>query len=337
MNITIERIEYALPERIEDNEYLGEERPDWDMERVGERAGVFARHIAADDETALDFAERACAKLFEAVPDAKDEIDLLIFCTQSPDYVMPPNAYVLQKRLGLKESIFAYDFNLACSGYIYGLAMAQAFIRSGMRKRALLVTGDTYSKFIHKGDRSARTLFGDGVAATLVGTTDDETVGLLDLEIGSAGADFDKFMIPGGFCRIPSSPKTREETTDKSGNVRTLEDIHMDGMGVLTFINSRAPKQIKKLLKRNDKTLEDVDRYVFHQASKLTLDSLERALKMPEGKSYRNLDRVGNTVSASIPIALKDALDEGAVKRGDLLLLSGFGVGLSWGSILYRM
>lgn len=330
--IQIEKIAYHLPEKIISNEELKKENPHWNIDKVTQKSGVNQRYVTQESETAFDLAKVACDKLIEGGFD-KNNIDGIIFCTQSPDYIMPSNAFLIHNYLGLKHNVLAFDYNLACSGYIYGLAIAHGLIATGVASTILLITSDTYSKYINKGDRSTKVLFSDGAAATVVKKSDNEKA-VLDTVLASAGKEHKSFYIPAGGMKQPKSEETTIEDTDRSGNIKTLEDIHMNGFNVWRFIASTVPKQIKGILSKNDKSFDDIDLCFFHQASKLTLDSLTKALKIEEDKLFNNYDKVGNTVSSSIPILMKDAIDQGKLKRGDLVLLSGFGVGLSWGSIL---
>ena len=336
MRIKIEAIEYYLPAKIISNDDLKAENPSWDINLLESRLGVAKRHIADDNETALDLALQACKKLFAKSKDIKNQIDSIIFCTESPDYILPPNSCILHKMLDLSDDVFAFDFNLACSGYIYGLALAQGLICSGNAKNILLINADTYSKYINKQDRSTRMLFGDGAAVSLI-TASNSTQGLIDIQCSTSGKDYDKFIIPAGGCRKPKSVETSLPVVNESGNVRMLENIHMDGMGILVFVNSKVPLQLLSLLERNGLTIDQIDLFAFHQASKMTLDSIERLLKIKPGKVFRNLKEIGNTVSASIPILLKDAIDKGRVSTGDKVVLSGFGVGLSWGAAIVEI
>ena len=335
MPIQIDSIAYHLPEQVCTNEELREENPQWDMALVEAQSGVIQRHIASADETALDLAYLACQKLLESNGRARSDIDAIIFCTQSADHVMPPNACILHDKLDLPDNVFAFDLNLACSGFIYGLGIAQGLVDSGIAKNVILVNADTYSKFIHEKDRATRTLFGDAAAATWIRSA-DAGLDIFDIQCATSGRDHEKFIIPAGGSRIPKSDSTKQIETDRSGNHRTPEHIHMDGMGVLSFMKTKVPEQILKILSRNSMTVDDVDLFVFHQASKLALNSLTRVLKIEPNKTFVNLANIGNTVSASIPIALKDGIDSGAIQSGDTLLLSGFGVGLSWGTALLR-
>jgi len=331
MSVIVKSIEYYLPENIVTNEDLQKENPDWNLEKVAEKSGVYQRHISGESETAYDLSVKACDKLFRS--NDKNEINGIIYCTQSPDYIMPANSFLLHKYLGLKENIFAFDFNHACTGYIYCLAMANAFIKSGMAKEILLINADTYSKYINSKDRSTRVLFGDGAAATIVKKSNTRR-GIIDVELGSSGSSYNKFWIPAGGLRLPQSDSTSVEYQNDNGNIRTQNDIEMDGFGVWSFINSVVPKQIKELLMRNNVEIKDVDQFIFHQASKMTLESIMRLLHINKDQAIINMQNIGNTVSASIPIALKDAVVQNKIDRGSTMILSGFGVGLSYGSIL---
>lgn len=336
MKVSIEAVEYHLPSTILTNEQLGRENPSWEMNLVEARAGVVNRRIARQDETALDLGYEACLKIFSAGKFKREDVDALIFCTQSGDYIMPPNSCVLHKKLDLREDVFAFDYNLACSGYIYGLSIAQGLILSGMCRNVLLVTADTYSKYINKKDRSARVLFGDGAAASWL-TASRSGAGILDIACATSGKDFEKFMIPAGGARIPRSQSTAEAQTDGSGNSRSLENIRMDGLGIYAFVNSKIPKHVSKLLEKNGLTADDIDLFIFHQASKMALDALAKGMNLKPEKVFTNIRDIGNTVSASIPIALKDALASGRAKKGDRIVLCGFGVGLSWGTAIVTL
>jgi len=333
MSINITAVEYYLPKNIVANDDLIKENPEWDLKNVETKSGIITRHIASENETALDLAVEACNKLYQKQSQYLERIDGIIFCTQSPDYIMPPNSYLLHKHLRLHENIMAYDFNLACSGYVYSLAMANSFITSGLAKKILLVNADTYSKYISKKDRSTRVLFGDGAAITIVEKS-DRGRGMIDVDFISTGKNFDKFYIPAGGCRLPKSNDTSKEEMDRNGNIRSKNDIYMDGMAVWAAINSVVPKQIKNLLDRNKLELADIDLFLFHQASQMTLESLIKVLGIDKDKVYIDLADKGNTVSATIPIALKDAMEMKKLTRGSLVLMSGFGVGMSYATMI---
>jgi len=303
---SIAGIAYHLPPRIITNDDLAAEHPEWDMRRVEARTGVFRRHVSAG-ETALDLARIAVDKLVAEHPEAGN-VDAILFCTQTPDQVMPPNATLLHEYMNLGEHVFALDFTLACSGYVYGLAQGHALLTAGLASSVLLVTADTYSRLIDPDDRGPRVLFGDGAAATWMVSGER---GLVDVSLATSGREHRAFMVPKG-----------------------SSTIKMDGLRVLGFVESRVPPHIRALLARNGLSIGDIDLFVFHQASRLALDSLARILGIPAERMYSNIDRVGNTVSASIPMALRDAMDEGVLKPGHRTLLCGFGVGMSWATAI---
>ncbi len=334
MSVYIRQIEYYLPDRIITNDDLQAIHPEWDIQKIGEKSGVFKRHIAAEQETAFDLARNAVEKLLLNAKLSKDDIQGILFCTQSPDYIMPSNAFLIHKHFGFANNVWAFDFNLACSGYVFGLSIARGMMETHLAENILFINADTYSKFIHPNDRSTQVLFGDAAAASIISKEDNR--GIIDISLASSGKDYESFYIPAGGCRLPKSERTAEIVSDHSGNLKSAENIQMNGFAVWQFISRVVPVQIIDLLRKNKLELSDIDFFGFHQASKLTLDSLVKALKIDPNKVYTNMDRVGNTVSASIPIALKDAELEGKLKRGDLVLLSGFGVGLSYGSLIMK-
>ncbi len=323
-------IEYYLPERILSNAELAEKYPEWKMAQAVDRVGVLERRYSGKNETALDLAEQAVEKLLKKHPHLVESVDCVIFCTQSADYIMPSNSFLIQKKFNLRKNLVAFDFNLACSGYIYGLMMASSFIKTGMCKNILLVTGDTYSKYLRDDDRSTRLLFGDGASASWIGEASQSThtpliSGFVDFQCASDGAGWDKFIIHAGGCRTSLADADISQSK-----------IYMNGLHVLNFVNSKVTVQIKEILSKNSLTNSSVDMFLFHQASKLALDSLANYFKIPPDKTFSNLEKIGNTVSSSIPILIKDYFDQNQLKSGSNILISGFGVGFSWGSLLAK-
>lgn len=335
-NIGIEAVEYNLPSRIVTNLELQSENPSWEMGRLVSRTGVKQRHIAGPNETALDLALAACRVLDDRQLLKPHEIDAVIFCTETPDHPIPPNACILHGRLGLRTNVMAFDVTLACSGFVYGLGLARSLIASGAARRVLLTTADTYSHLIHPGDRSSRTLFGDGGAATIVGV-DARGLELLDMTFATSGREHERFIVKAGGSRVPRSPETARVYSDRSGNLRTAEHIEMDGLGVLSFFNSAIPKAIDELLSRNELSRDEIDCFVLHQASQVALDGIRHAMRLSPERVILDIAEVGNLVSASIPVALARALSAGRLKRGSLIVLCGFGVGLSWATALIRV
>lgn len=331
MSAFVAGLAFALPEREVTNDDLQAENPDWDMARVGAKIGIHARRIAAPDETAADLGYEAARRLIDGLGLDPAAVDALLFCTQSPDYCLPTTACVLQDRLGLPTSCAALDFNQGCSGYVYGLWMANALVASGSARNVLLVTAETYSKFIHPRDRSVRVLFGDGASATLV-TAEPGGARIGPCTLGTDGSGYENLIVPAGGARRPACSATAVEVADENGSVRTAEHLFMDGQELFTFTLKRVPEVVRATLTRAGLSADAVDWYVFHQANAFMNEHLRAKLKIPKEKAPLHLERYGNTVSSTIPIALHAAA--GRFCPGDRVMLVGFGVGYSWGAAL---
>ncbi|WP_422416338.1 ketoacyl-ACP synthase III [Pseudomonas sp. GZD-222] len=328
-------IEYELPSHSLSNEDLARQFPEWDVAKIFGKTGINDRRIVAENECASDLGLRACEKIFDSGVIERSDVDCLILCTQSPDYVLPATACILQHRLGLPTQCAAFDYNQGCSGYIYGLGMAKGLIETGQVKNVLLVTAETYSKYINEGDKSVRTLFGDAAAATLIQAA-DETVALDRFRYGTDGSGAQNLIVPVGGSRFPAAQNLDlESRKDESGNIRTDADLYMNGPAILEFSLTRVPELFESLFDENF-TTEMVDHFVFHQANKFMLDTLKRRLKLPEEKFVREFEHCGNTVSSTIPIALKESMEKGKLKEGDMVACVGFGVGLSWAACTVR-
>lgn len=328
-------IEYELPGQSLTNEELSAQFPEWDVAKIFSKTGISDRRIVAEGECASDLAFRACEKIFASGAIERSEVDCLILCTQSPDYVLPATACILQHRLGLPTKCAAFDYNQGCSGFIYGLGLAKGLVETGQVRNVLLVTAETYSKYINEGDKSVRTLFGDAAAATLIQPASDD-VAIDRFRYGTDGSGAGSLIVPVGGSRLPAALNTElEAVKDGSGNVRTDANLYMDGAAVLEFTLKRVPELFESLFDEKF-TLEMVDHFVFHQANKFMLDTLNRRLKLPEEKFVREFEHCGNTVSSTIPIALKESLKKGSLKPGDMVACVGFGVGLSWAACTAR-
>ncbi len=311
-----------LPERVETNAQLKSEYPDWDMDAIYVKTGVANRHVAAADECSSDLGVKAAEKLFAAHRIDPQSIDFLLFCTQTPDYPLPTTACLVQHRLGLKTSCGALDFNLGCSGYIYGLSLADGLIRSGVAKRVLLITAETYSKFIDRGDRSLRTVFGDGAAATLVESADQPS--LAGFVFGTDGRGADALIVNRGGFRTP------EQAIQPRRRQRWQSPLYMHGPSLITFATESIPQLVDAVLTSAQIARADIDLYLFHQATRLMLDKLREGLNLPSEQLPLALENCGNTVSSTVPILIEQQRTRGQVKTGTRSLLIGFGVGYSW-------
>ena len=303
---------------------------DWTAEKILTKTGIESRHIASNEECASDLAEKAALKLFNTGLVTPKDIDFILLATQSPDFKLPTTACILQDRLEIPKTSGALDYTLGCSAFIYGLALAKSLITTGIAKNILLLTAETYSKYIHPLDKSNRTIFGDAGAATLI-SDGGHSIG--DFDLGTDGSGKDVLIVPAGGSRLPSSIETAKEF-EENNLVRSKNHLYMDGAEVFNFTIRITPMSIKKVLEKNNLVFKDIDLFVFHQANKFMLDFLRKKIKIPEDKFYVNMRDIGNTVSATIPIALRRAEEEGRLKRGYKVLLIGFGVGLSWGSTI---
>ncbi|MCC6340905.1 MAG: ketoacyl-ACP synthase III [Bryobacterales bacterium] len=336
MKAIVKAIEYALPEKVLSTAQLASEFPEWSVEKIDAKTGIRERHIAAPDECASDLAVSAVKKLFASGASAPESIDFLLLCTQTPDYLLPTTACLLQERLRLSRQCGALDFNLGSSGFIHGLGLAQGLIETGQARNILLITADTYSKLIHPRDRSVRTIFGDAAAVTLISAEDRREAFLGPYIHGTDGSGGPHLMVPAGGMRHPRTSESLEEKEDESGNVRSAANLYMNGLEIFDFTLTVVPQTVAAILAKSGLTFDDIDLVVFHQANQSMLEHLRRKIGIPANKFYICLAHCGNTVSATIPIALKHALAEGRIREGSRVLLVGFGVGYSWGATLLR-
>lgn len=327
----INYIDYYLPEKVYTNDDLSKEFPEWPAEKIMQKVGISERHISNENETATDLAIKAAEKLFLNNSIDKSSIDLLLFCTQSPDYFLPSSACIVQNRLGLSTSCAAFDIDLGCSGYIYGLSIAKAYIQSGMAKNVLLLTGETYTKYIHERDKGNRSIFGDAGSATFIsGEQKGCSLKVNNFVFGTDGSGFDKLIIQSGASR--HKLLFNEISLNESGNPISGDYLYMDGGEIFNFTIDVVPKCMKQTLLKNGVEQTDISLFVFHQANKFILNYLRTKLKIEEKKFYFCLEKTGNTVSNTIPIALVEANKEN--KLNGRIYLTGFGVGLSWGGVI---
>jgi 3-oxoacyl-[acyl-carrier-protein] synthase-3 len=336
MKAAITATEYYLPANVVTTETLAAEFPEWSAAKIEDKTGIHERHIAGPDECSSDLAVAAAEKLFAAGACRREEIDYVLLCTQSPDYFLPTTACLVQDRLGIPTTAGALDFNLGCSGFVVGLGLAQGLIETGQAARVLLLTAETYSKFIHPRDKSVRTIFGDASAATLVQAVDAGEPMIGPFVYGTDGAGARNLIVPTGGLRCHRSAETAVETEDSSGNWRSPDNLFMDGGEIFTFTIRTVPKSVQELLTRARLALEDIDLFVFHQANQYMLEHLRKRMKIPEERFYMAMRHCGNTVSSTIPIALKHAVADGRLKPGNRVMVVGFGVGYSWAATLLR-
>lgn len=330
----VRAISVYLPEGILDNAELVRQFGTWTENKIYGKTGVSERRVVGDEKVS-DLAAAAGERLFEEHGIDRSSIDFLLLCTECPDYFLPATACIVQNRLGLRKDAGALDYNLGCSGFVYGLALAKGLVLGGVARRVLLITAETITRTIHPQDKSTRTLFGDAAAATLVEASAERGIG--EFVLGTDGSGAERLIIPAGAWARPSSPETRVETKNKWGNVRTPESLYMDGPEILKFSMEVAPGCMNDTLERNGTSVGGLRLVVLHQASHMMLVKLRELLSIPEEKFVFNIEKYGNTVSSTIPIALYDSMKSGRLGKGDSVLVMGFGVGLSWGGTVLHM
>lgn len=326
----IRAISYYIPQAVVTNQQLVEEFPEWTVDKIASKVGVFERHIAKDEKIS-DMAVAAAEKLFNEHPNIdRSIIDFVLVCTQSPDYILPSTACLVQTKLGLETSCGAFDFNLGCSGYEYGLAVAKGFIQSNIAKNVLLITSEAYNKHIHPSDKGNRTIFGDAASATLI--SDNGFAKICNFVLGTDGKGANSLIVKSGGSAFPE--KIDDFAFDNNGNPVSSDYLYMNGGEIFNFTLKVVPKMVIDTLNINALSKDEVDLYIFHQANKFMLTHLRKILKIEPTKFFINMEYIGNTVSSTIPIALADAKLQGILKGN--ILIAGFGVGLSWGATILK-
>lgn len=320
----------AVPKRVINNyeytEYFSKE----EVKEVVDKVGVFERRFVDENTCSSDLCYAAAEKLIEDNKINKEEIDLLIFISQTPDYRMPATSILLQHRLGLSNSCIAFDVNLGCSAFLYGLSIAFSMVQNGNIRKALVLDGETRSKVYSPKDRRSAFIFGDGGVAALI--EKDVKFGESYFSLNSDGSRADLIMIKGGGYRNMSSIETlKEKVVDEYGNIRSDEQGYMNGADVFNFVIREIPRDIKKVLDFANKTTEDLDFIVFHQANSFINTYIAKKMKLNMSKIPSTIEKYGNTSSVSVPLTIVSELRD-KLKGNKELLLSAFGVGMTWAS-----
>jgi 3-oxoacyl-[acyl-carrier-protein] synthase III len=323
----ITAIEYYLPEGVLTNEDLSRDFPQWSAEKILQKTGITRRHVANPSETAVDLAVKAGERLFSRSGVTPDQVDFIVLCTQTPDFYLPTSACLVQDRLGITRRAGSLDINQGCAGFIYGLAVAKGLVETGSAGRVLLLTADTYSRLVRKEDWNVRSLFSDGAAATLISAVPadpGEKLSIGPFCFGTDGSGAEGLIVRTGGFRNPVSAGSEPP------------HVEMNGPAIFAFGLERVPQAVGTLLEKEGMPITAVDLLVFHQASTVMLESLRKCLRIPAERFFVNISEHGNTISSTIPIALRDAHAQGRLRPSDTVLLSGYGVGLSWGATLVR-
>ncbi len=330
MDAFINYIDYYLPSGRLTNEMINSEYPEWTADKISQKTGIYSRPISGKNEFASDMAVNVAHNLFEKSGFNPKELDFFLYCTQSPDYFLPTTACILQDRIGLSNSAAALDYNLGCSGYVYGLCLAKSIIANRQSVKLLLITSETYTKFIHPKDKSNKTIFGDAASATIISNESggDFSAKILDFSFYTDGREYDKLIVKNGGIR--NRFEKGLDKIDSEGSFLSNDSfLYMDGKAIFEFTSFVVPPLIDKTLKRNNFAKNEIDLFIFHQANAFMMQTVRKRCQIPEEKFFIFLKECGNTVSSTIPIALKEAFKQGRIKPGMKVLLAGFGVGLS--------
>lgn len=331
---SLKDIAVYLPESVLGNDELAKLYPEWPADKILEKTGISERRIAGVQQTAGDMAFEAARNLFAQGQVSADDVDFIILCTQAPDYVLPTTACILQDRLGISCQAGALDINLGCSGFVYGLSLAKGLVETGAARCVLLLTADTYSKYIHPLDKSVRTLFGDAAAATAIVASHSSAEAIGPFVFGTDGSGAKNLIVEAGMYRLPKTCETSIEETDESGNVRTRENLSMNGPEVMSFSLREVPKATDALLQKAGLRKNDIDFFILHQANKFMLNALRKRMNIEVDKFPVLMEETANTVSSTIPLALNQLRNSGLLKNNQKLALIGFGVGYSWAACL---
>nr|WP_280528720.1 ketoacyl-ACP synthase III [Providencia huaxiensis] len=323
-----------LPMKVLSNEQLADEFPTWSVEKIYEKTGIKKRHISEEKETCSSMAIKAAEDLFKKTNLDRKDIDYILLCTQSPDYLLPTTACIVQNKLNIPKTAGALDFNLGCSGYVYGLSLAKGLIESHQAKNILLITSEMYSKYINNKDKSVRTLFGDAATATLVSAVESEHDLIHSFIFGTDGNGAENLIVPHGGSKEPISDSSNQEFEDNHGNVRSPKNLYMNGAEILTFTLLNVPKSINAVLEKAAISKESINKVIFHQANKFMLDKLKKKIGFSDEQFLVSYEEYGNTVSSTIPLGIINGIDNKEIDSTKNILICGFGVGYSWGGCI---
>lgn len=322
----------AVPRTVIDNYRYTQYFPQEQVREVVDKVGIYERRFADEKTCSSDLCFAAAEKLIADNKIDRSEIDLLIFISQTPDYRMPATSVLLQERLGLPHNTVAFDINLGCSAFLYGMSVVYGFMQQAGIRKALLLDGETRSKVYSPKDRRSAFLFGDGGVAALIER--DDRFGTSWFSLNSDGSRGDLIKINGGGYRMPSSAETlRERVVDEYGNIRSEEQGYMQGADVFNFVIREIPRDIKRLAEWSGQELEHMDYYVFHQANNFINTYLAKKLKLDAARIPSTIAKYGNTSSVSVPLTIASEL-KGRMAGQRKLLLSAFGVGMTWGTAI---
>lgn len=331
---TISNINYYLPKVDYSNDKIIKKPKN--IKKIIKKIGINKKFAAEKNEFASDLAIKSISKLFYKNPSLKKEIDFLIYCTQSPDYFLPSGSSIIQNKIFPNRYIGSMDINLGCSGFVYSLSVAKGLLATGEAKKVLIVTSETYSKFISEDDTSVRSIFGDASSAVIVENMKTINNNIFQFDQGTDGSGKYDLIVPGSGLKKFSQTKIKNQLLQFSSKLKNNK-LHMNGPSMFSFALEAVPHTINKVLKKNEINIEDIDIFILHQANKYMLSTIRDKMNINSKKFYIDLSNKGNTTSSTIPIALFDAIKKKIVKKNMKVLICGFGVGYSWATTIINI
>ncbi|MDR0506977.1 MAG: ketoacyl-ACP synthase III [Dysgonamonadaceae bacterium] len=332
-NVGIRAVSATVPKTVVKTRSLTDYFSEEQIDKFIETTGVEERRFIDRDKCASDLCCDAAVRLFETIDIGQDDIDVLLFISQTPDYKLPGTSIILQNKLGLKKTTIVYDVNMSCSGFIHGLLMAYTFLQLPAVNNVLLLVGDTLSKTISLNDKSTGLLLGDGGIASLI--TKGEQYGNSWFSMNTDGAYIGSVIIPAGGSRMMSSCETLQQTEYEDGSKRNLEQVVMNGMDVFSFAISELPKDVRRLLAFADVNIDDIDKYAFHQANRFMMDYITKKLKVNSEKVLRSIHKYRNTAGVSIPLTMVENRE--LIRKNDTVLMNAIGAGFTYGTALLNI
>ena len=322
----VTNIEYYLPKIDYSNSLIANNKNS--ISSIIKKIGIDKKYSAANEEYATDLAIKACEKLFQNDKELRNKIDFIIYCSQSIEHTLPAGSSLIQDRLFSGKNIGAIDINLGCSGFVYSLSIAKGMVVSNVAKCVLIITAETYSKFISDKNTSVRTIFGDGSCATVVESSISKNCGIMTADLGTDGSGSLDLIVPGSGLKPTSYVKKNINPIYQ--NKIVSNELFMNGTKMFTFAMKSVPLTIQNVLEINKLNIEDIDMYILHQANAFMLESIRKKLGIDIDKFIIELAGFGNTTSSTIPIALKNAIKKNKIREDMKVLICGFGVGYSW-------
>lgn len=332
-NVGLRAVSACVPHNVVKTRSMTEYYTPEAIEKFIEATGIEERRVVQNNECASDLCEKAARQIFAETDINPEDIDVLVFVCQTPDYKSPGTSIILQDKLGLKKETVVYDVNMSCSGFIHGMLLSYTFLQMPNINNVMVLVGDTLSKWTSPKDKSTGMLLGDAGIASVF--TKGEQFGESYISMQTDGANYESVMIIAGGSRVPSSSETLEMKEYEDGSIRSLEQVIMNGSDVFSFAITELPKDIKRLLQYAGKTIDDVDKYAFHQANNFMTNYIAKKSKANPDKILHSIQKYGNTAGTSIPLCLVENRD--LIKENESFLMNAIGAGFTYGTVLLNI